>query len=119
MSLIRAWSFVAIASLAGAGLAHTAPAYGDGEGDQSEMPRVGSDQVTVQILGRFCTYHRSDVENALRAFKDVERVEFLNNHGTVLVSYQRGSLVPQELAGSVERALAGGWNCKAKIDRGQ
>jgi hypothetical protein len=36
-------------------------------------------------------YHRKDVEAALRAFNRVQQVEFLNNHGTVLVRYQPGS----------------------------
>jgi hypothetical protein len=76
-------------------------------------------QAIVQIFGRMCEYHREDVEAALRAFKTVRRVEFLNDHGTVLVSYQPGSETPEQLAEAVHRALAGGWNCTARVDRGE
>jgi copper chaperone CopZ len=38
-----------------------------------------------------CHYHREDIEGALRAFNTVRHVEFLNDHGTVLVQYQPGS----------------------------
>lgn len=76
-------------------------------------------ETIVQIFGRMCEYHRKDVEAALRAFKTVREVEFLNNHGTVLVRYQPGSETPEQLAGAVHRALASGWNCSARVDRGE
>ncbi len=76
-------------------------------------------EAIVQIFGRMCEYHREDVEAALRAFKTVRQVEFLNNHGTVLVRYQPGSETPEQLAGAVHRALASGWNCSARVDRGE
>ncbi len=77
------------------------------------------DEVIVQIFGRMCEYHREDVEAALRGFSIVRQVEFLNNHGTVLVRYQPGRETPEQLAGSVHRALASGWNCSARVDRGE
>ncbi len=46
----------------------------------------------LQIGGRFCEYVRSDVEAALRRFEAVQAVEFLNNHGTVLVQFERSAL---------------------------
>ena len=92
----------------------------------TETPRtdaVGSNraasEVIVQIFGRMCEYHREDVEGALRAFNAVQQVEFLNDHGTVLVQYQPGSETPEQLAEAVHRALAAGWNCKARVDRGE
>ena len=66
-----------------------------------------------------CEYHREDVEGALRAFNAVQQVEFLNDHGTVLVQYQPGSETPEQLAEAVHRALAAGWNCTARVDRGE
>jgi hypothetical protein len=54
-----------------------------------------------------CEYHREDVEGALRAFNTVKQVEFLNDHGTVLVRYQPGSETPELFADAVHRALAG------------
>lgn len=83
----------------------------------SVEPAAG--EAIVQIFGRMCEYHREDVEAALRAFKTVRQVEFLNNHGTVLVRYQPGSETPEQLAGAVHRALASGWNCSAQVDRGE
>ena len=77
------------------------------------------DQTIVQIFGRMCEYHREDVEAALRAFKIVQQVEFLNDHGTVLVRYQPDGETPEQLAEAVHRALAGGWNCMARVDRGE
>jgi hypothetical protein len=62
---------------------------------------------------------REDVEAALLTFNTVRQVEFLNNHGTVLVRYQAGSETPEQLAGVVHRALASGWNCSARVDRGE
>ncbi len=89
-------------------------------------PRIDSvewnreaDEVIVQIFGRMCEYHREDVEGALRAFNTVRQVEFLNDHGTVLVRYQPGSDTPELFAGAVHRALATGWNCTAHVDRGE
>jgi hypothetical protein len=89
----------------------------------SETDSVKSNEATgeviVQIFGRMCEYHREDVETALRAFKIVRRVEFLNDHGTVLVRYQPGSETPDQFADAVHRALAAGWNCSARVDRGE
>ncbi len=73
-------------------------------------------QVIVQIYGRMCEYHRADVEQALRRFDAVQAVEFLNNHGTVLVTYRADRAVPEQLAEEVERALAWGWGCKARAE---
>jgi copper chaperone CopZ len=86
--------------------------------DLGESSQVGT-EVIVQIYGRMCEYHRKDVEGALRTFNGVRQVDFLNDHGTVLVQYQPGSEMPEQLAGMVHRALAAGWNCSARVDRGQ
>lgn len=75
-------------------------------------------QVIVQIGGRFCEYHRVDVESALRRYPVVQQVEFLNDHGTVLVRYRLDGAPPVQLAASVEQALASGIGCKAWVDRG-
>ena len=92
----------------------------------TEIPRTSSvessldaSEVIVQIFGRMCEYHREDVEAALRAFNTVRRVEFLNDHGMVMVQYQPGSETPEQLACTVHRALASGWNCSARVDRGE
>jgi hypothetical protein len=76
-------------------------------------------EVVVQIFGRMCEYHREDVEGALRAFNTVKQVEFLNDHGTVLVRYQPGGETPELFAGAIHRVLAAGWNCSASVDRGE
>jgi copper chaperone CopZ len=76
----------------------------------------GAGQAIVQIGGRHCEYHREDVEGALRRFDAVRQVEFLNNHGTVLVQFERGIVPPEQLAQAVERALVMGWGCKAWIE---
>jgi hypothetical protein len=81
--------------------------------------KAAAGEVIVQIFGRMCEYHREDVEAALRAFRVVQQVEFLNDHGTVLVRYQPGNETPDQLADSVHRALAAGWNCSARVDRGE
>jgi hypothetical protein len=86
--------------------------------DSVESNRAAS-EVIVQIFGRMCEYHREDVEAALRAFNTVRQVEFLNDHGTVLVRYQPNSETPEQLAEAVYRALAAGWNCTARVDRGE
>ena len=87
------------------------------EADSVESKTAASEAI-VQIFGRMCEYHREDVEGALRAFSTVRQMEFLNNHGTVLVPYQLGSERPKQLAGAVHRALAVGRNCTARVDRG-
>ena len=98
-----------------------APVQAD-EGSQSatvperEVPALN--QVIVQIGGRFCEYHRDEVEGALRRFSTVQAVEFLNDHGTVLVRYQPDGFPPVQLAASVEQALATGIGCKVWVDRG-
>lgn len=76
-------------------------------------------QVIVQIGGRYCEYHREHVERALRLSPAVRTVEFLNNHGTVLIHYQHEGVRPDHLAKSVEAALASGVGCKAWVDRGE
>lgn len=85
-------------------------------GTVQEVPAVN--QVIVQIGGRFCEYYREEVEGALRRFPTVQAVEFLNDHGTVLVQYQPAGVLPAQFAASVERALASGIGCKAWVDRG-
>lgn len=75
-------------------------------------------QVIVQIGGRFCEYHREEVEGALRRFPAVQAVEFLNDHGTVLVRAQPDGVPPVQLAAAVEQALASGIGCRAWVDRG-
>jgi len=86
--------------------------------DLGESSQVGT-EVIVQINGRMCEYHRKDVEEALRTFNGVRQVDFLNDHGTVLVQYQPGSEMPEQFAESVDRALVSGRNCSARVDRGQ
>lgn len=88
-------------------------------GTDSVELNTAANEVIVQIFGRMCEYHREDVEAALRAFKTVRQVEFLNDHGTVLVRYQPDSETPEQLADAVHRALAAGWNCSARVDRGE
>jgi hypothetical protein len=80
---------------------------------------TAEDQALIQIFGRMCEYHREDIEAALRRFSTVRQVEFLNNHGTVLVRYQLDNETPEQLAEAVHRSLAGGWNCTARVDRGE
>lgn len=86
---------------------------------EADSVETETSEAIVQIFGRMCEYHREDVEVALLAFNRVRQVEFLNNHGTVLVRYRPGSETPEQLAGAVHRALAGGWNCSARVDRGE
>jgi hypothetical protein len=81
--------------------------------------KAATGEVIVQIFGRMCEYHREDVEAALLPFNRVRQVKFLNDHGTVLVRYQPGSETPEQLADAVHRALAAGWNCSARVDRGE
>jgi hypothetical protein len=96
-----------------------APAQaGDGPQSATVPEDVSVSQVIVQIGGRFCEYHREEVEGALRRFPTVQAVEFLNDHGTVLVRYQPDGVPPVQLAASVEQALASGIGCKAWVDRG-
>lgn len=89
-----------------------------GDGPQSVPEDVSVNQVIVQIGGRFCEYHREEVEGALRRFSAVQEVEFLNNHGTVLVRYQREAVPPAQMADAVEQALASGIGCRAWVDPG-
>ncbi len=93
-----------------------------GDGSQAatvpEQKDAAASQVIVQIGGRFCEYHRDEVEGALRGFPTVQSVEFLNDRGTVLVRYQTDGASPGQLAASVEQALASGIGCKAWVDRG-
>ncbi len=93
-------------------------AAGDPEADSVES-KTEAGQAIVQIFGRMCEYHREDVEGALRAFNTVRQVEFLNDHGTVLVQYQPSNETPEQFAAAVHRALAAGWNCTARVDRGE
>lgn len=86
--------------------------------ERSQQQTDMVNQVIVQIGGRYCEYHREDVEGALRRHPVVQQVEFLNDHGTVLVRYQPDGAPPTQLAESVERALAMGIGCKAWVDRG-
>ncbi|MDE3035727.1 MAG: hypothetical protein KGJ14_07110 [Nitrospirota bacterium] len=83
-----------------------------------QVDAQGTEHTIVQIGGRMCEYHRSEVEGALRQFEAVRQIEFLNNHGTVLVKYRSGAMSPEQLAEAVERALAMGWGCKAWVERG-
>jgi hypothetical protein len=108
MFALACWTMIGTASFAAGPLAN-----------ESVESRPAAGEAIVQIFGRMCEYHREDVEAALRAFKTVHQVEFLNNHGTVLVRYQPGSERPEQLAGAVHRALASGWNCSARVDRGE
>lgn len=88
-------------------------------GTDSVESNTAATEFILQIFGRMCEYHREDVEAALRAFSTVRQVEFLNDHGTVLVRYLPGSETPEQLAGAVHRTLAAGWNCSARVDRGE
>ena len=108
MLALACWMMIGTASFAA----------GVPENESVELKPAAGEAI-VQIFGRMCEYHREDVEAALRAFNTVREVEFLNNHGTVLVRYQPGSETPEQLAGAVHRALASGWNCSARVDRGE
>jgi len=118
-SWYRPW-FLGIA-LATCTLGLGAVAQGADEAPTSGLTQPQADavgQVIVQIGGRFCEYHREDVEGALRRYPVVQQVEFLNDHGTVLVRYRAETVPPTQLAESVEWALASGIGCKAWVDRG-
>ncbi|GKS57094.1 hypothetical protein YTPLAS18_06210 [Nitrospira sp.] len=71
--------------------------------------------VTVQIAGRFCEYQRADVKAALADVWSVVTVEFLNDHGTLRVSYHPGNKARADLIWEMERALSIGWFCTARI----
>jgi hypothetical protein len=73
-------------------------------------------QAIVQIGGRFCEYHRADVDAALRRHSSVSDVECLNNHGTVLIRYRADDVQPATLAQSIEQALAMGIGCTVWVD---
>lgn len=77
----------------------------------------GLTQAIVQIGGRFCEYHRKDVEQALHRYEAVQSIEFLNDHGTVLVRYEAGGVPPDRLAETAAEA-AFGTGCKAWVDQG-
>jgi copper chaperone CopZ len=83
-----------------------------------QVEAQGTDHTIIQIGGRMCEYRRDEVEGALRRFDAVRQVEFLNNHGTVLVRFQSNAVRPEQLAQAVERTLVMGWNCKAWVERG-
>lgn len=98
----------------------TTPSYAAGSPEtESVESKTPASEAIVQIYGRRCEYHREDVGRALRTFNTVRQVEFLNDHGTVLVGYQPGSETPDQFADAVHRALASGWNCSARVDRGE
>jgi hypothetical protein len=71
-------------------------------------------EAIVQIFGNRCEYYPREVEGALRRFPVVTAVKFLNDHGTVLITYRTGGATPEQFADQVERELAMGWGCKAK-----
>lgn len=88
--------------------------------DQADQAEPAAEQVTqtiVQIGGRFCEYHRKDVEQALRRYEAVRSIEFLNDHGTVLVRYEAGGVPPDQLAETAAQA-AFGTGCSAWVDQG-
>lgn len=76
------------------------------------------DQVIVQIGGRFCEYLPQRVEAVLYGFHPVQQVEFLNDHGTLLVQYDSERVSPAQLVASVEGAVSSGIGCRAWVDRG-
>lgn len=85
----------------------------------SSPPTSGKlDHVMVQIGGRFCEYFPQRVEAVLRGFHPVQLVEFLNDHGTVLVQYDSERVSPGQLVASVEGAISSGIGCRAWLDRG-
>ncbi|TKB34622.1 MAG: hypothetical protein E8D51_02405 [Nitrospira sp.] len=77
MCALACWMMIGTASFAAGALEN-----------ESVETQPAAGEAIVQIFGRMCEYHREDVEAALRAFKTVQQVEFLNDHGTVLVRYQ-------------------------------
>lgn len=105
--------FLGLLSLAGQSMADDGLAAVDSSG----MPTPVQSQAIVQIGGRYCEYHREDVERALRRFPAIQQVEFLNDHGTVLVRYVTGAVHPASLAAAAAEA-AFGLGCKAWVDRG-
>ena len=117
MSVKRMWLSLAFAFSA---LGMCAPVQATDGSLPHNVPDLRSDevgQVVIQIGGRFCEYHREDVEGALRRYAGVRSVEFLNDHGTVLVRYEGDGVQPAQLAESAAHA-AFGMGCKAWVDRG-
>jgi hypothetical protein len=108
-----------ILALAGRLMVGTLSAVAGPPETQSRETETTTGEAFVQIFGRMCEYHREDVEAALRSFKIVRQVEFLNDHGTVLVRYEPSGETPEQFADAVDRALAAGWNCSARVDRGE
>jgi len=93
-------------------------AAGDELPSNHPQPTVGGlTQAIVQIGGRFCEYHRKDVEQALRRYETVQSIEFLNDHGTVLLRYEAGGVQPDRLAETAAQA-AFGTGCRAWVDQG-
>jgi hypothetical protein len=76
----------------------------------------GTREAIVQIFGRFCEYHRDEVEGILRRQDAVEAVTFLNKHGTVLVRYRPGTATPVQFAAAIEQVLPIGLGCKARVE---
>jgi hypothetical protein len=105
--------FVSLFCLTGQAMAEGQPQATGSSAMTTEAER----EVIVQLGGRYCEYHRKDVENAIRRHSGVRRVEFLNDHGTVLVGYEDGMVQPAQLAEAAAGA-AFGTGCKAWVDRG-
>ncbi|SLM47824.1 exported protein of unknown function [Nitrospira japonica] len=82
-----------------------------------EPAAEGLTQTIVQIGGRFCEYHRKDVEQALRGHEAVQSIEFLNDHGTVLIRYEADGVPSDRLAETAAQA-AFGTGCRAWVDQG-
>lgn len=114
MGGMRWWVMIPLMGLGGSTCLATAALAEQIHGTPSSLASAEVKQIIVQIYGRLCEYRRSDVERALRQFDAVQAVEFLNNHGTVLVTYRPDRVVPEQLAEEVERALAWGWGCKVR-----
>lgn len=113
-NIVAGWFAIMLSLLQIVGLIRAAEAD---EGPSRTASATGH-EVIVQIGGRMCEYHRADVQQALTRFSEIQAVEFLNQHGTLLVRYQPGAVQPEAFADAVERALAMGWGCKAWVDRG-
>lgn len=113
-NIVVAWCAVLLALLQPGGMVQAV----EGLEMPSQTVSANEQEVIVQIGGQMCEYRRSEVRRALDRFPDIRAVEFLNQHGTLLVRYQSGSAQPEAFADAVERALAMGWGCKAWVDRG-
>ncbi len=80
------------------------------------LTEAAQQRVAIRLMGRYCTFHAFDVEQALKQVSGVIGVDFETMRGNVIVIMRAGKVNPDQLLAAVRGVRGEGYYCKGEFN---